>query len=101
MERGKIKEKHPKDDEEDDEDKRNETGLERDARLSREDDKRKERQEQEEREQEVKERGVTVEALKDWIDLHLDDTVPVTSEQRNVIEIDIAETKETDKNKNK
>ena len=98
MERGKIKETHHKDADEDDEEERNETGLKGDGRLSREDDKRKERQEQEERDKEVKENGVTVGSIKDWIDhdkmnkdtIHLDDTVPVTSEQSNVLELAIA-----------
>ena len=31
--------------------------------------------------------------------MHLDDTVPVTAEQRNALEVAIAETKEKDKNK--
>ena len=46
-------------------------------------------------------------AQKEWIDhekmkkdtMHLYDTVPVTAEQRNALEVAIAETKETDKNK--
>ena len=45
-----------KDDDKDEEEKRNEIGLERVARLTREDDKRKDRQAQEEREQVAKER---------------------------------------------
>ena len=43
MERGKIKETHHKVDDKDDEEKRTETGLERVARLKREDDERKDR----------------------------------------------------------
>ena len=42
MERGKIKETHHKDDDEDGEEERNKIGLERDAVLARGDDKRKE-----------------------------------------------------------
>ena len=44
--------------------------------------------------------------MKEWIDyqemnkdlLHIDDTVPVTTEQRDALEVATAETKETDKN---
>ena len=67
---------------------------------TKEEEKRKEKREQKEKEKEGKERG----RLGEWIDheeldndrMHLDETVPVTEEQRREIEVATAEPRELD-----
>ena len=82
----KIKETAGKDEDKDEEEKRNKTSITRAASLTRVDEERKEKQEQKENDKTTNERG----GINEWIDhdelykdrIHLDETVPVTQEQK-------------------
>ena len=83
----KIKEE----DDDEEKPKRKKLSSDRASRLTKDVEKRKELQDQKEKEIEEKERGGQSERIDheemDWDRFHLNETVPVTEEQRRVIEV--------------
>ena len=81
----------PKEDDDEGKPKRKKLSSDRASRLTKDVEKRKKWQDQKEKEIEEKERGGQSEWIDheemDWDRFHLNETVPVTEEQRRVIEV--------------